>query len=93
MTKNLLDMILGSNPNTMFVVPAYGRKLSMADWDAGKDFRMLLSDGFGPYLSNRDLNAMRANGINLLYFVDPETCKIAFQENFSGIHVYRTIIK
>ena len=42
-----------------FITGAYGRKASLADWVAGKDFRMC---DYGPYLSKRDIPSLKANG-------------------------------
>lgn len=43
---------------------AYGRKTDMADWRAGKDFKIVN----GPYCSNRDIDAIRAEGFDMLEF-------------------------
>jgi len=37
---------------------AYGRKSAIADWEAGKDFKIV----GGPYCSKRDLAAMAKEG-------------------------------
>ena len=49
--------------STLFIRPAYGRNYhsqqqALNDWNAGKDFKIIN----GPYLSNRDLPAIRAEG-------------------------------
>lgn len=43
---------------------AYGRETSLADWKAGKDFKI---EG-GPYCSIRDVEAIRAEGFDLIEF-------------------------
>ena len=46
------------NNGILQVRGAYGRKASVADWDAGKDFRIV----DGPYCSKRDLPRMAQDG-------------------------------
>lgn len=43
---------------------AYGRETSMADWEAGKDFKIT----GGPYCSVRDVASIRAEGFDLIEF-------------------------
>jgi len=54
------------HPDEITLCGAYGRATEMADWDAGKDFKII----GGPYCSNRDVELMKAHGIELLVFVD-----------------------
>lgn len=46
------------NNGILQVRGAYGRKASIADWEAGKDFRIV----GGPYCSKRDLAVMARDG-------------------------------
>lgn len=40
------------------LIGAYGREASVADWNAGKDLKIL----WGPYCSNRDKKLMQDQG-------------------------------
>ena len=45
---------------------AYGREVSLSDYQAGKDFRLC----YGPYFSIRDENQMRTSKIETLVFLN-----------------------
>lgn len=47
---------------------AYGRPTSMEDWRSGKDFKII----GGPYCSNRDIEAMRKEGFQILEFTNSD---------------------
>ena len=56
--------------DSLTVQGAYGRsytskKAALADWDTGKDFKI---QG-GPYLSNRDVDALKKDGRTKLVFI------------------------
>lgn len=56
--------------NPISIVPAYGRcydsfEQLQQDWNAGKDFKL----PSGPYLSKRDLSALRARSHTHVVFV------------------------
>ena len=44
---------------------AYDRETSMEDWRAGKDFKIT----GGPYCSNRDIAAIKADGFDMIEFI------------------------
>lgn len=44
---------------------AYGRKTVMKDWTDGKDFKIV----GGPYCSIRDLDKIKADGFDILEFI------------------------
>ena len=50
----------------VYVKGAYGRTATKTDFNNGKDFQIV----YGPYFSIRDLEAMKAEGINQLIFVN-----------------------
>lgn len=54
-------------PKKLEIMPAYRRSYkthaaARADWDAGKDFKIC----GGPYLSNKDVGALKAEGVEEL---------------------------
>jgi hypothetical protein len=51
---------------TLHAVGAYGREASQADWEAGKDFRVI----DGPYFSKRSLDLLREDGYTHILFWD-----------------------
>jgi len=56
----------GFDRSFVYVLGAYGREANQADWKAGKDFHIL----HGPYFSIRDYEAMKAEGIEQLIFIN-----------------------
>lgn len=56
----------GFDRSFVYAKGAYGREATQADWKAGKDFHIL----HGPYFSIRDCEAMHAEGINDVIFVN-----------------------
>jgi hypothetical protein len=44
---------------------AYMRQANLADWNAGKDFKIV----YGPYFSIRDLAALKKDGYTAISFV------------------------
>jgi hypothetical protein len=60
----------------LVITPAYGRQYAtqeeaLKDWNFGKDFKIY----GGPYLSNRDLGIIKADGVTKLVFaygISPE---------------------
>jgi hypothetical protein len=62
-----LDEILGLKPTTLMVVGAYGRDVRLADWIAGKDFKI----HEGPYCSVRDVTLLKDQGYSRIHFVSP----------------------
>lgn len=50
---------------TLYAVGAYGRQATLADWNEGKDFKIVS----GPYFSNRDLAGLWADGCREIRFV------------------------
>lgn len=56
----------GFDRSFVYVKGAYGREALEADFKNGRDFQIL----HGPYFSIRDLEAMKAEGIDQLIFVN-----------------------
>lgn len=56
----------GFDRSFVYATGAYGREANKADWKAGKDFRIMS----GPYFSIRDYEAMKAEGIGQIIFVN-----------------------
>ncbi len=59
--------------NVMYIKPAYGRVYktqaeAVADFDAGKDFKIEA----GPYMSKRDVSAMKAEGYTTIVILRPD---------------------
>jgi hypothetical protein len=58
--------------STLFIRPAYGRtyhsqQQALNEWNAGKDFKIIN----GPYLSNRDLPAIKREYRYIVIFWQP----------------------
>lgn len=57
--------------NTLFAIGAYGREATLADWEAGKDFRVV----GGSYFSNREIEFIR-DEYDEIQFVDMKCDKL-----------------
>ena len=57
----------GFNTQILVAIGAYGRDASLADWQAGKDFKIM----DGPYFSIRDLEEIKGYGTQQICFLNP----------------------
>ena len=58
----------GFNNSVLMAIGAYGRDASLADWQAGKDFKIM----DGPYFSIRDLEEIKGYGTQQICFLNPK---------------------
>ena len=58
----------GFNTQILVAIGAYGREANIADWQAGKDFKIM----DGPYFSIRDLAEIKGYGTQQICFLNPK---------------------
>lgn len=69
-------VMAGFDRSVLMVTGAYGRESCYVDWTMGKDFQIMS----GPYFSNRDIPAIKAEGVEQIVFYNRHG-RVAFVEN------------
>ena len=69
-------VMAGFDRSVLMVTGAYGRESCYVDWTMGKDFKIMS----GPYFSNRDIAAIKAEGVEQIVFYNHQG-HVAFVEN------------